>query len=158
MNGSCIKHPPIITLASISQIGLLKKFYDNVHIPQAVYDEIRSKQAYGYREIEKSFFEVHTIKDTLAQNLLLNDLDLGEAQAIVLAKELDAEIVFIDETIGFQIARSQALNVKRTLSLLIAAKQKGYIDAVKPLLEEMVSKNRWISRRVCQEILKLCNE
>ncbi len=149
---------PIITLACVNQIDIFKYFFDKVYIPQAVYDEIKSKRAYGYREIDNDFFEVITIKDTFAQNILLNDLDLGEAQTIVLAKELNADIVLIDETIGYNIAKSQRLNVQRTLSFLIASKKKGYIDEVKPLLDEMIDKGRWISGKVYYDVFGFCEE
>jgi predicted nucleic acid-binding protein len=89
---------------------------------------------------------------------LLNDLDLGEAQTIVLAKELNANMVLIDENIGYKIAKSQNLNVKRTLSLLIAAKNKKYITTIKPLLDDMITNKRWISKSVYFEVLKICKE
>jgi predicted nucleic acid-binding protein len=68
---------PIISLSSINQIDLLKKLFGKVYIPQAVYDEIKSKTSFGYNEIDQDFFKVKTIKDRLAVNILLNDLDLG---------------------------------------------------------------------------------
>jgi len=149
---------PIITLSSIGKIDILKHFFEKVYIPQAVYDEIKSKKAFGYQEIEDKFFEVITIEDSFAQDILLNDLDLGEAQTIVLAKELNADIVLIDETIGYNLARSQKLNVKRTLSFLIVAKERGLIEEVKPLLDEMIENGRWISRRVYGDVLRECGE
>jgi predicted nucleic acid-binding protein len=149
---------PIISLASIGRVDILKHFFDKLYIPQAVYDEIKSKKAYGYKEIDDDFFEVAHIKDKFAQNILLNDLDLGEAQTIVLAKEMNADIVLIDETIGYNLAKSQQLKVKRTLSFLIASKKKGYIDEVAPLLDEMLEKGRWISRKVYRDVLKFCDE
>ncbi len=149
---------PIISLASIGRVDILKHFFDKVYIPQAVYDEIKSKKAYGYQEIDDTFFQVEHIEDKFAQNILLNDLDLGEAQTIVLAKEMSADIVLIDETIGYNLAKSQQLNVKRTLSFLIASKQKGYIDEVKPLLDEMIAEGRWISHKVYRDVLKFCKE
>jgi len=149
---------PIITLASINRVDILKHFFESVYIPEAVYNEIKVKKAYGYEEIEDNFFHIKSINDDFAQNILLNDLDLGEAQTIVLAKELNADIVLIDETIGYNIARSQQLNVKRTLSFLIASKEKGYIDEVKPLLDEMIAKGRWISGRVYKDVLEFCGE
>ncbi len=149
---------PIISLSSINQIDLLKKLFGKVYIPQAVYDEIKSKTSFGYNEIDQDFFKVEKIKDRLAVNILLNDLDLGEAEAIVLSKELDASITLIDENIGFDIAKSQDLNVERTLSLLITAKQKGYILHIKPLLDEMINKNRWISKKIYRKVLMFCDE
>ncbi len=149
---------PIISLASINRVDILKHFFDKIYIPQAVYDEIKSKRAPGYQEIDDKFFQIKHIYDEFAQNILLNDLDLGEAQTIVLAKEMAADIVLIDETIGYNIAKSQHLNVKRTLSFLIASKEKGYINEVKPLLDEMIRKGRWISHSVYKDVLRFCGE
>lgn len=149
---------PIISLASIDKIDLLKKLFENIYIPKAVYDEIKSKDSFGFDEIDDEFFIVKEVKDSSAVDMLLTDLDLGEAQTIVLAKELNSDIVLIDENIGYKIASSQILNVKRTLSLIIALKNKGYIDLVKPILDDMISKKRWISRNVYFEVLKICGE
>jgi predicted nucleic acid-binding protein len=149
---------PIISLSSINQIELLKKLFGKVYIPQAVYNEIKSKTSFGYNEVDQDLFKIEKIKDRLAVNILLNDLDLGEAETIVLSKELDASIILIDEKIGYDIAKSQDLNVERTLSLLIAAKQKGYILHIKPLLDEMINKNRWISKKIYRKVLMFCDE
>ena len=149
---------PIISLASIDKIDIFKHFFTKIYIPQAVYDEIKSKKVYGYKEIDDNFFQIEQIKDEFSQNILLNDLDLGEAQTIVLAKEMSVDIVLIDETIGYNIALSQKLNVKRTLSFLIASKKSGYIVSVKPLIDKMIDNGRWISRRVYNDVLRFCGE
>ncbi len=149
---------PIISLASIGRLEVFKDFFKSIYIPRAVYDEIKSKKAFGFDEIDDDFFIVKDIEDSFTQNLLLNDLDLGEAQTIVLAKELNADMVIIDETIGYNIAKQQNLNVKRTLSFLVAYKKAKKIEAIKPLLDDMIKNGRWISKRVYKEILKLCDE
>ncbi len=149
---------PIITMASIDKIEIFKEFFKNIYIPRAVYDEIKAKKAFGFDEIDDSFFIVKDIKNSFAQDVLLCDLDLGEAQTIVLAKELNADIVIIDEIIGYNIARQQNLNVKRTLSFLVAYKKVRKIEYIKPLLDDMIKNGRWISKRVYKEILKLCYE
>jgi hypothetical protein len=56
------------------------------------------------------------------QDLLLNQLDLGEAETILLAKEINADFVIIDENLGYKIAKNAGLNVVRTLSILLKAK------------------------------------
>ena len=53
---------PIISLASINRIDILKKLFTNIYIPKAVYEEIKSKDAFGYNEIDDNFFIVKDIK------------------------------------------------------------------------------------------------
>jgi hypothetical protein len=53
---------PIIPLASIGQLKILKDLYDEILLPQAVYDEIKAKKAYGYNEVEAESIKVKQIK------------------------------------------------------------------------------------------------
>jgi uncharacterized protein len=50
------------------------------------------------------------------------------------------------------------LTVVRTLSLLLRAKDKGYIEQVAPLLDEMIAKGRWYSETVRRAVLERAGE
>jgi len=91
-------------------------------------------------------------------SLLFQKLDLGEAETLLLAKEINADRVLVDEQMGYQVAKSIGLIPVRTLSLLLVAKQKGFIPNIKPLLQDMVLKERWYSQSVCHEILEKAGE
>ena len=88
----------------------------------------------------------------------MNQLDLGETETIILAKELDADFVIIDENVAYKIAKSCELNVVRTLSILLRAKEKGLIPELKPLLDEMIIKGRWYSQRIYKTVLEQTGE
>jgi uncharacterized protein len=149
---------PIISLAAIGQFVLLEKLFGKIIIAQAVYDEIKAKQGYGFNEIDSSFVEVKEIKGQIYRDFLLTELDLGEAETIILAKELNADFVIIDEALGYKMANHSGLTAIRTLSLLLKAKQKGYITEVKPLMDEMIIKGRWYSNQVYQTFLNQAGE
>ena len=138
---------PIISLASIKKLDLLREIFKEIIIPEAVYDEIKAKESYGYKEVECEFIKVMAIKGEIYRDLLFSQLDPGEAETIMLAKETSADLVIIDENLGYQIAKNSGLNVIRTLSVLLKAKEKGVITEIKPLLDEMISKGRWYSKR-----------
>jgi predicted nucleic acid-binding protein len=149
---------PIISLASIKQLNLLKHLFKEIIIPQSVYLELKAKKSYGYKEVDSDFIKVKEIKGDLYTSLLLNQLDLGEAETIILAKEINADLVIIDENIAYRIAKNSDLKPIRTLSILLLAKEKGIIKECKPLLEEMISKGRWYSNRVYEQFLKKSGE
>ena len=89
---------PIIYLSSINEIGLLKKLFNEVFIPDAVREEIVSggKGNFGFREIQgENWIKVKKIENKLAKKYLLTDIDSGEAEVIVLAEELKANTVII---------------------------------------------------------------
>ena len=62
-------------------------------------------------------------------------LDLGEAATIILAEELKANRVLIDEKLGRKVAQSRNLPVTGTIGLLLIAKKKGIIIEVKQINE-----------------------
>ena len=149
---------PIISLASIRRIDILKHLFGEIIVPQAVYNEIKAKKSYGHKEIDLDFIQVKNVKGELYKDLLLNQLDLGEAETILLAKELNADIAIIDENLAYKIAQNSGLDVTRTLSILLKAKNMGIIDNIKPLLDEMISKGRWYSQKVYDSFLKKIGE
>lgn len=149
---------PIISLSSIHKLKLLQLLFKQIYIPKAVYKEIKSKKHFGYKEIDADWFNVSDIKGKSYLGFLLNDLDAGEAEAIVLAKEIKAEILLIDERIGYHIAKSQNIFAIVTLSVLLIAKQKGLIQSVRPLLDEMMKKGRWYSKRTYESFLDKIGE
>jgi predicted nucleic acid-binding protein len=149
---------PIITLSSIDRIDILQGMFGHIIVSRAVYNEIKAKRRYGYDEIDSSFIEVKSIQGEKYRDLLLNQLDIGEAETIILAKEIDADFVIIDENLGYKIAKNSDLQVIRTLSILLGAKEKGLVPAIKPLLDEMIAKGRWYSKSVYETCLRRCNE
>jgi predicted nucleic acid-binding protein len=149
---------PLISLASIGKLELLKDIFGEIIIADAVYNEIKAKKGYGYSEIDTDYIKVQSIKGIAYRDFLLSQLDLGETETIILAKEIDADFVIIDENIAYKIAKSSELNVVRTLSILLRAKEKGLIPALKPLLDEMILKGRWYSQRVYKTILEQAGE
>ena len=90
---------PIISLAAIGRLDIFKILFGKIIIAEAVYAEIKAKQGYGYHEVESDFIEVQAIQGQLYKGFLLTELDAGEAETIILAKEMNADFVIIDETL-----------------------------------------------------------
>lgn len=92
---------PLIGLASIGRFDLLRQLFGELIIPQAVFDEtvvVGKKEGGAKREVSSAgWVKVVSIKDQLAVEVLLDELDRGEAEVIVLARELDAGWVLMDE-------------------------------------------------------------
>lgn len=149
---------PIVSFSSIGKIEILKDIFHEIIIPQAVYNEIKAKRSFGYDEVDLDFIKVQAIKNKDSNLNIQNRLDLGEAETIILSKEINADNTIIDENIGYAIAKEEGLNVVRTLSILLRAKEKNIITEVKPCIDEMIIKGRWYSNRVYEAFLKRAGE
>lgn len=86
------------------------------------------------------------------------DLDAGEAESIVLAVEMNAGLLILDERLGRFHAKHASLNVTGTIGVLLKAKRAGLVKEIKPLLQELISKDVWISEKLFAEILKRSGE
>lgn len=80
--------------------------------------------------------QTHVDNRTLVQ-VLSQDLDIGEAESIALALELQAEILLMDERLGRQTAERLRLRYIGVIGILVQAKQKGLIDHIEPLLKAL---------------------
>ncbi|HUU41202.1 MAG TPA: DUF3368 domain-containing protein, partial [Desulfatiglandales bacterium] len=68
---------------------------------------------------------------------LKQELDAGEAEAIALALEIGADLLLMDENLGREVARHLGLRYTGLIGVLIEAKRKGFITAVKPCLDQL---------------------
>jgi hypothetical protein len=70
--------------------------------------------------------------------VLREQLDAGEAEAIVVAAELHAALLLVDERLGRRIAMERGLEVTGLLGVLAEAKARGPISECQPILDEMI--------------------
>ena len=150
---------PIISLLKLNQLDLLKQLYKQIHIPFAVYHEIEAGKTKGfYKDLSKvDWIKITEIKDKQAVKYFLG-LDSGEAEAIILASEINADLIILDEKLGRFHAKNAELKVTGTIGILIKAKSDGLITELKPLLNELTDKDVWISEKLKNEIIEKVGE
>ena len=153
---------PITSLAGISQLELLHQLYEEIVIPQAVYNEMAGigKTVPGTIEVQTlPWIQPRPIKDLNLLGTLQSNLDSGEAAAIVLALELKAELLIMDERPGRTIARQYGLAVIGILGVLLEAKDKGLISVVKPLMDRLIDEVEFrVSRQLYKTVLQRAGE
>jgi len=150
---------PIITLLTISKLELLQQIYGKIIIPKGVYEEIeQGKEKPFYADLSKfDWIIIKSIKDREPIKYL-RDLDKGEAEVIVLANEIKADLVIIDERLGREFAEYFNLKVTGTIGVLLKAKELGFIEKIKPLINQMIDSGIWLNKKLIDKILNIANE
>ena len=153
---------PINNLAAIDQLYLLQQLYGTVFIPEAVYRELTepSFPLAGSTEVQTfDWIETCAVINRTLVDSLSDELDIGEAEAIALAVEMEAEQLLIDERRGRLVAARLNLRYTGILGILVEAKSQGLIDRVKPLLDALINQaGFWVAEPLYNSVLRLVDE
>lgn len=145
---------PITALLTIQEIDLLRQLYGDVKIPSAV-----AKELLAYHDKLPDFIQTVPVNNSPLLEQLKYQLDLGEAEAIVLAKELHADLLLIDEALGREAARHEHLPIIGLMGVLLIAKKKGLIASMHDLIERLESEaGFYLSRQVKEKVLAVAEE
>ena len=150
---------PIISFLKLNRLDLLRQLYAQIFIIAAVYTEVEAGKAKGfYKDLSNiDWIKIVEIQNKQAIKYFL-DLDSGEAEAIVLATELSADLILLDEKLGRFHAKHADLKVTGTVGILLKAKNEGLIENLKPMLNELTEKDVWITEKLKKEILEKAGE
>ena len=153
---------PLIALAAIQKLDLLRALYSELVIPAAVYDEITAVRptapgANGVREAE--WIQVRSVKNRALVEALTLELDAGEAEAIALAVELNADLLLMDERRGRIAATRLGRRVVGVLGMVIEAKAAGILPAVRPVVDALTTDAGFrISQALLEKVLASAGE
>jgi len=151
----------LIGLVKIGKLDLLKEIFFKVFIPEEVFKEVveRGKDKPGSKLIkEAAWIKTRQVKDNTQVSFLLGSLEKGEAEALVLARELEADLILLDEEKARKSAVIAGFEIMGLLGLFILAKNLGLIDEVRPLVDELRMKKFRVSDRIVSMILKKAAE
>jgi len=144
---------PFVALVKIGHVDVLPKLFGAVMIPPAVADELaNSKRPQAVRDFigkRPQWLSIHA--PTSVENI--PNLDLGEREAISLARELKADVLLIDEADGVEAAMARHIPITRTAALLRDAANRGLLD-LKQTFERLRATNFRIKQEVLDGLLK----
>ncbi len=144
---------PIFSLAIIDKLQVLDALFDEICVPQAVWEELsRDKKTEQYSKII-GYFE-GKVKKISGFNKLTFVMDYGESESVILYKELNADYLLIDDKKARAIAENFGIQCIGTIGILSIARDKGIIDELKPLFESFLKNNRFYSLKLLNAILK----
>jgi uncharacterized protein len=148
---------PLIYLAGGGQLDLLRLLYATVVVPRFVFEEVTVIGTGQVGASEVASAEWLQVVERAADPTLLDELDPGEAAAIPLAAELGA-VLLVDDGAARAVASARGIAVIGSLGVLLAAKRRGYLDAVAPVLDRMVALGMFVAPALRAHVLELAAE
>jgi hypothetical protein len=152
---------PVVNLAAVGRLDLLRLLYGSVQIPAAVFEELTSQpsQLGGVQVQSFPWIAIRPVRNRTLVTSLLGELDPGEAEAIALAIESQADLLLIDERLGRRVAARFGVRFTGLIGALVEAKQRGYVATLKPFLDELIHRaGFWISDALYRGVLRAAGE
>jgi predicted nucleic acid-binding protein len=122
---------PLNYLVLIDAIELLPKLFEKVYTPAAVRAELLDPDAPGivraWSAQPPPWLQVRQVTSAI-DDPTWRALDVGEREALALARALGAELVLMDDRAGVAVAQQQGFTVTGTLGVLDLAAQRGLVD------------------------------
>jgi uncharacterized protein len=122
----------LVILAKLDCFELLNRLFAILYIPRSVHHEVvvRGAGLPGAAEVaESKWIQVKPLRNpaTLVQAQNKYALGEGELSAIVLAQEIHASLVLLDDSNARKLATMQGLQVRGSVGLLEAFYLRGYL-------------------------------
>ena len=145
---------PLTALLTVGEADLLPRLFREVIIPEAVLGELlRSHPSLP------GWLRVEGVKDTAQASRYAEIVDIGEAEAIELARELRAERLLIDERKGRRLAVAEGVAVIGLLGVVLLAKRRQLISSARVLLQRLEDEaGMYLSEEIKSAALKTVRE
>jgi len=152
---------PLMALAVIGKQELLPALFGEVVVTPAVLEELEAggPGAPGADARNWPWLVHYWPQNADAVRVLAQQLDRGEAQTLAAALETRPDLVLLDETIGRRVAANLGVAVLGTIGVLLDAKRRGLIPALRPLLDHLRNDaGFWMSDALYRQALIRANE
>lgn len=148
---------PLIALARSEALGIAGALPFEFICPREVEAELAAGAVPEHPWTTPGWLTVLALQHAL-DPVAIASLDVGEAAVIQLAREIGARRVCMDERKGRRVARAVGLEVVGTLGLLLLAKRRGQIPAVRPFIERLQATGTWYHPALVARVLAAAGE
>jgi predicted nucleic acid-binding protein len=142
---------PLIALHQIGQLRLLGTIFGTILVPPAVV-----REAVGVER--PSWIVERPLTRPLAPAVLRAGLGRGESEAISLALELSADRVLLDDLPARNLAQRLNIPLIGTLGILLAAKRKGLIPAIREPIDTLRRGGFRVANELYENLLRSAGE
>ena len=150
---------PLVVLAKLGCFHFLNRLFPRVYISAEVHHEVVIAGAGlpGSAEVSKAeWIEVKAAQNPsgLYSAQRKHGLGPGEMSTILLAKELGANPVLLDDYRARKVAKAEGLGVMGTIGLLETFYLRRYLIDLRSVFQELVAHNVYIDKRLLDRRLR----
>ena len=152
---------PLIAMAMADRFDLLRSIFGRIYIPPGVYEEVVEEggERFGATEVRQAaWIQVIEAKDRLAIEVLEDDLGKGESETIVLAREMQADWVLVDERLARRKLELLHVPTIGTLGILLKAKELGLLHTIGPEVDKLRARGFRLGKQAYEDVLKMAGE
>lgn len=154
---ACIDASACIALQSVDLLAIIPEIFHEVLLPIGVLGELLRGNFLDDAWTVANLPRVQVVDPGSDLPGLPHGLHRGERQVITLAR-LRGCIALLDENDAREVAKRLGLRVHGTLGLLLAAKAKGLIPSVRPVLEELLANGFRARADLLARVLEVADE
>jgi len=151
---------PLIALAVINRLDILRNLYAYVVIPPMVWEEVtvKGKGMPGADVIgHTDWLKIKTPQSSWLPPLSIL-VDKGEAEVLALSQEITGSTVLLDDAAARRVAERLGIRCIGTLGILRAAKNSGLVTRVLPLINKMNDHGIYIKKNIVEILLRNVGE
>jgi predicted nucleic acid-binding protein len=154
---------PLIHLSKIGKLGLLKRLYGTILIPNGVWDEVvtQAKGRPGASEVEHGHAEgwIRTVKVVVPKTLETEGAFGADGEVIALAEKRQVPLLLNDRAVA-AIARTHGVRVVWLTRALVEAVEKniGSSEEASLILRELVRAGLRVRSEVLAEVFHLIED
>lgn len=150
---------PLIAFLKKKEFKLLKLLFDEILIPEAVYNELIDSKKHQNQirflenAVKEKWIKIKNIKKLQITNL---NLGKGEIEAINLCLDYQNSILLIDEKKASRTAQTLGIQVLGTLGILLLAKEQDIKSTRESIdnIDLLIKEKFYLSSEVIIEFIK----
>ncbi len=140
----------LIVLSKIGKLDILRKLYSEIIITPEIANEFGDELPAWISEV--------SVTDVQKQKILEIEVDRGEASAIALSIEINADLIIVDDFKARKVSNHLGLTITGTLGVLVKARNSNLFPSIKPVIEDLNNTNFRVSTELIEEMLRASNE
>ncbi len=150
-----INASPLITLFASQQDLLLPELFDEIYVPDAVWNEVvhSGKEDIAAQQIPSKDWLIRLPATTVDLDIQLWNLGAGESEVMHHTRKLETDRAIVDDLAARRCCKSLDIRSLGTCGVLVLAKRRGLISDLQPAIQKLRDAGLWLSDRLVASLL-----